>query len=192
MTMTITMTHSGKVNQRQSATWPHRREWRGHNSAKKNLVTLLCLALLARCALRHCWRQCVITSIGRKKEQRVHCLLLQQIRLNSDFGCHGIPRNLYNTSTVKPWSIGRKNVAGSWAHQSDLVDVDHLFEVQGHRFPRLLRIRHQLSYLVKFCFTMTIACTWQFITKFGIFNPSRSSGSLVLTGALSRAKLLLH
>ena len=39
LTLTITMTHSEKSNQRQSA-WPFRREWRGHNPAKKNLLRL--------------------------------------------------------------------------------------------------------------------------------------------------------
>ena len=43
-------THSGKVNQHQSEAWPYGHERRGHNPAKKNLVMLLCLALLARCA----------------------------------------------------------------------------------------------------------------------------------------------
>ena len=32
-----------KSNQRQSAAWPNRREWRGHNTSKKNLLRLLCL-----------------------------------------------------------------------------------------------------------------------------------------------------
>ena len=42
------MTHSDKVNQHQSEAWPCGHEWRSHNPAKKNLLRLLCLALLAR------------------------------------------------------------------------------------------------------------------------------------------------
>ena len=39
-----------KVNQHQSEAWPYGHQRRCHNPAKKNLLRLLCLAFLARCA----------------------------------------------------------------------------------------------------------------------------------------------
>ena len=76
---------------------------------KKTLMTLLCLVLFARDASGHCWRQYVVASIRRKKEQRTHSLLLKQIRVNSEFGCHD-----------KSWLTGRKDVTDSWTHHSFL------------------------------------------------------------------------
>ena len=38
MTMTMTLTHSEKVNQHQSETWPYGLERRGHNPVKKESV----------------------------------------------------------------------------------------------------------------------------------------------------------
>ena len=88
------MTHSDKVNQHQSEAWPHGHEWRGHNPRKKNLLNLLCLALLARCANGHCWRQC---GVILKRERRIHKLLLRQIQMDSDDkGDLQIPEIKYN------------------------------------------------------------------------------------------------
>ena len=56
---------------------------RGHNLAKKNLLRLLCLALLARCATGTLLTT-VCSHINRKKERRIHRLLLRQIQMNSD------------------------------------------------------------------------------------------------------------
>ena len=39
--------------QRSPTIWPYRRECRGHDPAKKNLLEQVCLALLARFALVH-------------------------------------------------------------------------------------------------------------------------------------------
>ena len=47
---TVTMTHSGKLLQHLSLTWPHGREWRGHDPLKKNRFS--CQSLL-------CWQVCV-------------------------------------------------------------------------------------------------------------------------------------
>ena len=86
-TMAKTVTHSGKVNQRQSAAWPCRHEWSGHNPAKKNLLRLLCLALLASCVAGTLLTT-VCSHLNRKNgERRIHRLLLRQIQLNS--GRHG-------------------------------------------------------------------------------------------------------
>ncbi len=45
--------HSEKSNHLTIEAWPYRRECRGHNPAKKNLLEQVCLALLARFALVH-------------------------------------------------------------------------------------------------------------------------------------------
>ena len=76
-------THSDEVNQHQSEAWPYGHERRGHNPAKKNLLRLLCLALLARCATgTPLTTEC--SHINRKKERKIHRLLLRQIQMNSD------------------------------------------------------------------------------------------------------------
>ena len=46
-----TMTHSSKVFQKWSEAWPHGHERRGPNPAKKNLMRLVRLALIARCVI---------------------------------------------------------------------------------------------------------------------------------------------
>ena len=48
-TMTMTMTHSEKSHINQMRAWPYRQECRGHDTAKKESVALMKLALLARC-----------------------------------------------------------------------------------------------------------------------------------------------
>ena len=52
--MTMTMTHSEKSVEQPSEAWPYKRELKGHDPAKKSLLKLVWLALLARFALTHC------------------------------------------------------------------------------------------------------------------------------------------
>ena len=47
------MTHSKKSIQQSLVAWPYRRERRGHDPAKKSLLKLVWLALLARFAHTH-------------------------------------------------------------------------------------------------------------------------------------------
>ena len=44
----MTMTHSDKVNQHLSETWPYRHEWWGHDPSKKIESLLVGSALLTR------------------------------------------------------------------------------------------------------------------------------------------------
>ena len=113
--MTMTMTHSGKVNQHQSEAWPHGHERRGHNPAKKSLLRLLCLALLARCATGTLLTT-VCSHINRKKGTENTQAIAETN--SSEFGRQGsrnpqIPDIKYNF-------ICKRKVASSCAHQSSL------------------------------------------------------------------------
>ena len=74
MTMTMTMTHSDKVHQHQSAAWPNGHEGRGHNPAKKSVETVVPRALG-----KVCNADTVVDSVQsqKKKERRRHKLLLR-------------------------------------------------------------------------------------------------------------------
>ena len=70
MTMTMTMRHSKKSTPQSLVAWPHRRERGGHDPAKKSLLKLVWLALLAR------FRTCTTVNdsvqyIGSQGETRV-------------------------------------------------------------------------------------------------------------------------
>ena len=75
--MTMTMTHSEKVNQRQSADWPYRHERSGHDPAKKESVEAV-----VPCALgKVCNWDTVDDSVqSHKKDRKKHRLLLRQIK----------------------------------------------------------------------------------------------------------------
>ena len=53
LTMTMAMTHSEQTVQQSLEAWPYRRERRGRDPAKKSLLQLMWLALLARFARTH-------------------------------------------------------------------------------------------------------------------------------------------
>ena len=69
---------------------------KGSKSREKNLLRLLCLALLARCATG----TLLATMCSHiKKERRIHKLLLRQIQMNSDDkGDLQIPEIKYNVN----------------------------------------------------------------------------------------------
>ena len=66
-TMTMTMTHSEKSNQQSLEAWPYRRERRGHDPAKKSLLQLMWIALLARFCT--CIRLMTVCSTSDLKEK---------------------------------------------------------------------------------------------------------------------------
>ena len=69
--MTMTMTHSEKSIQQTLVAWRNKRERRSHDPAKKCLLKLVWLALLARFALTHCRSQCAVHRITRIQVARI-------------------------------------------------------------------------------------------------------------------------
>ena len=65
--MTVTVTHSKKSIQQSLVAWPYRCERRGHDPAKKSLLKLAWLALLARFVLAHSLMTVCSTSDHKEK-----------------------------------------------------------------------------------------------------------------------------
>ena len=103
--------------------WPYRRGWRGHDTTKKSLLKLMGLALLARCALAHCWWQCVVTSNTktRRNQSNTGCCWNKF----TEFEITGILRfcATKRRGAGEPGNSRRKSVASTVAHQPDLSDV---------------------------------------------------------------------
>ena len=111
--MTMTMTHSEKVNQHQSAAWPCRHEWRDHNLAKKESVEAV-----VPCALgKVCNWDTVDDSVQSHKKRIEGNTGYCWDKLNEFGRPVGIRRFQKSTSL---WTEGRKSVAGVSAHRSSL------------------------------------------------------------------------
>ena len=116
----------------------------GHNPAKKNLLGLVRLALLARLVLTHGYIDSVqyVGSLGEAHGKMKHRLLLVQISLNSS---RWNPRILCNTTkgTNKPGETGEPGHANRQQKKGDecrssVRPVDFLLSTQYLRsWPRL-------------------------------------------------------